>query len=42
LTQNNSDFDHIKSRITTIEGNPADKIEVFTATNDKKEKRKAM
>jgi hypothetical protein len=41
LTQNYPDLDIIESSATTIEGNPAHKIE-FTATDDKEEKRKAM
>jgi hypothetical protein len=41
LTQNYSDFQIIQSSATTIEGNPAHKIE-FTATDDKEHKRKAM
>jgi hypothetical protein len=41
LTQNNLDLDLIESPVTTIEGNPAHKIE-FIATDDKEEKRKAM
>ena len=41
LTQNYPDLDIIELSATTIEGNPAHKIE-FTATDDKEEKRKAM
>jgi serine/threonine-protein kinase len=41
LTQNYPDLDLVESSATTIEGNPAHKIE-FTPTDDKEEKRKAM
>jgi len=41
LTQSYPDLDLIESSATTIEGNPAHKIE-FTATDDREEKRKAM
>jgi hypothetical protein len=41
LSQNYPDLDLVESSATTIEGNPAHKIE-FTPTDDKEEKRKAM